>query len=105
MDFFDAVGCPADNTGHCENRSVKFLRESDHLVDETGIEIKVCTDWLVSLAVGGDAFATFFLDTFQELKLLYETFFLSKLPSHILEDLGTRIAHCINCMTKTVDKS
>ena len=43
--LFDPVCGPAGDTGDSKDRGVELFWKAKHCVDETAVEINICTDW------------------------------------------------------------
>ena len=48
---------PAGDTGDSKDRGVELFWKAKHCVDETAVEINICTDWFEQTALFGDTLA------------------------------------------------
>ena len=55
--LFDPVCGPAGDTGDSKDRGVELFWKAKHCVDETAVEINICTDWFEQTALFGDTLA------------------------------------------------
>ena len=69
VEFFDAMGSPTHDTGHSKDRSINLLRKTNHLIDETTIEVEVGTGRLAAATMFLQALDTLLLDKLQEVGL------------------------------------
>ena len=103
--LFDPVCGPAGDTGDSKDRGVELFWKAKHCVDETAVEINICTDWFEQTALFGDTLAG---NAFY--RLIASKFFLAVLLSGKLlciffQNHTTWIGQCINSMAHTIDKT
>ena len=96
---------PANDTSHSEDGRENLLGKTNHLIDETTVEVEVGTSGLRALAMLHEALDTFLLDELQELVFLFASFLLCQQTSQLLQLYGTRIALGIDSMSDAIDES
>ena len=78
VEFFDAMGSPTHDTGHSKDRSIYLLRQPNHLIDETAVEVEVGTGWLAAATVLLQALDALLLYQLQEVVLVLPTLLLDR---------------------------
>lgn len=75
------MGCPTHDTCHGEDWGIDFLWQTNHLIDETAIEVEVGTSWFATTTMFLQALDTFLFDEFQEVILILSTLSLANSPA------------------------
>lgn len=99
-----AVSAPSDDPGHGEKRSIDLLRQAQHLVHETGVEVHVGAENLATALGLIDSLDGKALQTGHELILAHPVLLHSELVGHLLEQDGPRVGESIDSMADTIDQ-
>ncbi len=81
VELLDTMGCPTYDTCHGEDRCIDFLWQTNHLIDEATVEVKVGTSRLAASTMFLQAFDAFLLYELQEVILVFSTLFLGQFTS------------------------
>ena len=73
VEFFDAMGSPTHDTRHSKNRGINLLWKTNHLIDETAIEVEVGTGRLAAATMLLQALDTLLLNKLQKVVLILPT--------------------------------
>ena len=105
VEFLNAVSRPTHDAGHGEDGRIYLLWQANHLIDKATVEIEVGAHWFLGMKELHDALYAFLFDKFQELILLYASFFFRQFASQFFQFYGSRVAHGIDRVANTIDKS
>ena len=105
VELLVAVGAPAHDTRHCEERRVDLAGDADHIIDETGIEVDIGAKRLVLPFHGVDGLDGHLLDQFHERQLVLAALLLRELAGHLLEQDGARVGLRVNGMTDAIHET
>ena len=103
--FLIAVGTPAHDARHGEERCVDFFGKSDEVINEAGIEIHVRAEFFAFAFDVIDRLNGKTFHSFHEFKLFGAPFLECKFASHLFEEHGTRIGERIDGVTDAIDES
>jgi hypothetical protein len=89
--FLHPMGTPACHSADCEERGKQFFRDTQHLVDKTGLEIHICANRFdrAFCLLKNSGHQTFNCSV--ELELLFEALFCRQFFRLAAQQFGTRI--------------
>ena len=99
------MGTPSGNTGDCKNRCIKLLRDPQHRIYKSTVEIHIGTDRFEQMTFSGDCFACQTLYSLIQLIFFLQSFFLRKPLCIGFQNHFTRVGQCIDCMAHTIDET
>lgn len=103
-EFLHAVSAPADDTRDREDRGEKLLRESQHVINKTGIKVYIDADALIDLSLVCDDLGGEFFHEGVQVKLLLQSLLHGQFFHEVLENDSPGIGFGVHCMSDTIDK-
>ena len=103
--FLDAVCAPSDDPCDREEGSEQLWRDSQHVVDESAVEVNVSADTGERVPPGTDEFRGHLLDVLVELEVLLTVLLDSEPLDQLPEDGCSGIGEGIDRVTHSVDET
>ena len=104
VELLVAVGAPADDAGHGEERRVDLARDAYAVIDEARVEVDVGAKDLAFALDLVDGLDGDLLDEFHELQLLEAALLGGQFVGHLLQENGARVGLGIDGVANAVDK-
>ena len=105
VEFLDSVRAPARNTRDREEGSVHLDGDVEHTVNETGIEVHVCTHRLVRALEGIEEIGSDTLDRLKQCEVVGVALLFCEIVGVLLEHLRTGVGERVYRVSHTVDES
>ena len=97
------MGTPAGYTGNGEQRGEQILADAQHAVDQAAEQVHIGADLFGAVLFLSKDLRGQPLDAAQHLVFLIVAFFICKALGVGLENLGARVAQCVNRVAHAVN--
>ena len=100
-----AVCAPARGAGDGEEGRVHLGGDTQHAVDQAGVEIHVGAHLLIQALVGAEDLGGKALDGFQQIEIVAKSLLVSLLAGKLLEKHGAGIGHRVNRVAHAINEA